>query len=101
MRRPLQIVVFAVAMLFVHSALAQVLKAAGNEAFCRDKADFPEYLAVVNNKQFSYHTVKGCMELRKGNRYRVIEEHPDGIDEIHLYPPQGPVDGYILGQTNK
>ena len=43
--------------------------APGNEVFCRDESDFPEYLAVVNNKQFDYHTVKGCMELKEGMRY--------------------------------
>lgn len=99
MSRSLQMIVLAVAAFFADSATAQVLRTAGNELFCRNKADFPEYLAVVNNKQFSYHTVKGCMELRKGNRYRVIEAHPDGIDEVHLYPPKGPLDGYIMGDV--
>ena len=99
MRLSLQFVLFTAAMLFADAALAQVLKATGNESFCRNKSDFPQYLAVVNNKQFSYHTVKGCMELKRGNRYRLIQSHPDGIDEIHLYPPQGPKDGFILGQT--
>jgi hypothetical protein len=98
MNRSLQIVLLIVGMLFAGHALAQVLRTAGNEAFCRDKSDFPEYLAVVNNNKFNYHTVKGCMELRKGIRYRVIEQHPDGINKIHLYPPQGPADGYIMGE---
>lgn len=98
MSRSLQIVLFAAGILLADNAAAQVLRTTGNEIFCRNKSDFPEYLAVVNNKQFSYHTVKGCMELRKGIRYRVIEEHPEnGIDKIHLFAPQGPVDGYVMG----
>lgn len=96
MSRTLQIVLFVTGMLFADNAAAQVLRTTGNEVFCRNKSDFPEYLAVVNNKQSSYHTVKGCMELHKGIRYRVIEEHPEnGINKIHLYAP--PVDGYVMG----
>lgn len=96
MGRLLQIVLLATGMLFADKAAAQVLRTTGNEVFCRNKSDFPEYLAVVNNKQSSYHTVKGCMELRKGIRYRVIEEHPEnGINKVHLYAP--PMDGYFMG----
>jgi hypothetical protein len=96
MSRSLKIVLSVVGILFAGNALAQVLRTTGNEVFCRNKSDFPEYLAVVNNKQFNYHTVKGCMELRKGIRYRLIEEHPEnGINKVHLYAPQ--VDGYMMG----
>jgi hypothetical protein len=96
MSRSLKIFLSVVGILFAGNALAQVLRTTGNEVFCRNKSDFPEYLAVVNNKQFNYHTVKGCMELRKGIRYRLIEEHPEnGINKVHLYAPQ--VDGYMMG----
>lgn len=98
MSRALHIVLLAAGLLFADSALARVLRTTGNEVFCRNKSDFPEYLAIVNDKQSRDHTVKGCMELRKGIRYQVIEEHPEnGINKIHLYAPAGPMDGYVMG----
>ncbi len=98
MSRSFPIILFGVGIALAGSAQAQVLRTTGNEVFCRNKSDFPEYLAVVNNKQFNYHTVKGCMELKKGMRYRVLEEHPEnGISKIHLFVGRGAIDGYMIG----
>lgn len=97
MNRLLQIVAFVAAIASAANAQAQVLKTTGNEVFCRNKSDFPEYLAVVNNKDAKYHTVQGCMELKKGGRYRMIEEHPEnGINKVHLYEGRGGIDGYMI-----
>ena len=80
-------------------AQGQTLRTTGKEVFCRNKADFPEYLAVANNKQSKDHTVPGCMEPKKGIRYKVLEEHPEnGLDKIRLFIGGRGIDGYVMGR---
>lgn len=101
MNRVLAAFLFAIIALTAR-AQAQIRRATGNEVFCQNQADFAEYLAVVNSKQSGDHTVKGCMELKKGMRYRILEEHPEnGINKIHLFLRRGAVDGYAFGTANK
>jgi hypothetical protein len=80
-------------------AQGQTFRTTGKEVFCRNKADFPQYLAVVNNKQVKDNTVPGCMEPKKGIRYKVLEEHPEnGLDKIRLFVGGRGIDGYVMGR---
>jgi hypothetical protein len=80
-------------------AQGQTLRTTGTEVFCRNKTDFPEYLAVANNKQSKDRTVPGCMEPKKGIRYKVLEEHPEnGLDKIRLFVGGRGIDGYVIGR---
>jgi hypothetical protein len=80
-------------------AQGQAFRTTGKEVFCRNKADFPQYLAVVNNKQVKDNTVPGCMEPKKGIRYKVLEEHPEnGLDKIRLFVGGRGIDGYVMGR---
>jgi hypothetical protein len=99
MNRSLSIALFVLGMTAAGSAQAEVLKTKGNELFCRDRSKFPEYLAVVNNKQFNYHTVEGCKQPAKGTRYEVLDEGVEtGIDKVRLFISRRPTEGYLLVQ---
>ena len=81
----------------IAGAQAKSLRTTGKEFFCRDRASFPEYLAVVSNKQFNYHTVAGCRQVAKGTRYEVLEESVEtGMDKVRLFIWPRPTDGYML-----
>jgi hypothetical protein len=80
------------------AAQGKVLRTSGNEVFCRNKADFAEYLAVANDKKLS-RAVPGCMEPRKGLRYELLEEHPpNGVDKIRLFINGRRIEGYVIGR---
>lgn len=99
MRSFLAIVSLLVASSAASLALGQTFRTTGKEVFCRNKADFPEYLAAVSNKQLKSRTVAGCMEPRKGIRYEVLEEHPEnGLDKIRLFVGRRAIDGYVMGR---
>jgi hypothetical protein len=102
MRRSLPIALFVLVVTFAGSAQAKHLRAAGNELFCQNRASFPEYLAVVNNKQFKYHSVAGCRQVAKGTGYEVLDANVEtGMDKVRLFVWPRPVDGYMLVQEDK
>jgi len=97
MSRPLPIVLFVIAITVAGGAQAKALRANGHELFCQNRSNFPEYMAVVHNKQFDYHTVAGCRQVAKGTRYEVLEDSVEtGISKVRLYVWPRPIDGYIL-----
>jgi hypothetical protein len=99
MSRSLPIALFILGLTAAGGAQAEVLTTKGNELFCRDRSKFPEYLAVMHNKQFNYHTVEGCRQPAKGTRYEVLEEAVEtGIDKIRLFVGRRPTEGYLLVQ---
>lgn len=101
MTRSLPIALFVLGMIAAGSAQAEALKTTGNEVFCRDRSKFPEYLAVVHNKQFNYHTVEGCRQPARGTRYEVLDEAVEtGIDKVRLYDGRRPAEGYLLKATD-
>lgn len=94
---PTALFVFVVAA--TTNARAESLTTKGSELFCRDRSNFPEYLAVVHNKQASYHAVEGCRQPAKGTRYDVVKEGVEtGIDKVRLYVRSRPIEGYLLVQ---
>lgn len=105
MSRSLPIVLFVLAMTVAASAQAKDpkdLRAKGNELFCQNRASFPEYLAVVHNKQFNYHSVGGCRQVAKGTRYEVLDAAVEtGMDKVRLYIWPRPTDGYMLVQSEQ
>jgi hypothetical protein len=72
--RLLPIALLVLVMTVATNARAEVLTTKGGELFCRDRSNFPEYLAVIHNKQASYHTVEGCRQPAKGTRYEVVKD---------------------------
>ena len=72
--RWLPIALFVFVLTVATNAQAEFLTTKGGELFCRDRSNFPEYLAVVHNKQASYHTVEGCRQPAKGTRYEVVKD---------------------------
>jgi hypothetical protein len=94
---PIALFVFVVAA----HAQAEFLTTKGGELFCRDRSNFPEYLAVVHNIQASYHTVEGCRQPARGTRYEVVKDSVEtGIDKVRLYVRSRPIEGYLLVQGN-
>lgn len=101
MGRWLLIALFVFVLTAATNAQAEFLTTKGGELFCRDRSNFPEYLAVVHNKQASYHTVEGCRQPAKGTRYEVVKDSVEtGIDKVRLYVRSGPIEGYLLVQGN-
>ncbi|MFZ2064443.1 MAG: hypothetical protein WAV27_00530 [Xanthobacteraceae bacterium] len=101
MGRWLPIALFVFVLTAATNAQAEFLTTKGGELFCRDRSNFPEYLAVVHNKQASYHTVEGCRQPAKGTRYEVVKDSVEtGIDKVRLYVRSGPIEGYLLVQGN-
>lgn len=99
MGRLLSIVLFVFVLTAETSARTEFLKTKGDELFCRDRSNFPEYLVVVHNKKFNDHTVEGCRQPAKGTRYEVLEEGVEtGIDKVRLYIRPRPTEGYLLRQ---
>lgn len=97
MRRSLPIALFILGTAVAAVAQAKSLKTTGKELFCQNRASFPEYLAVVHNKQFNYHTVAGCRQVAKGTRYEVLDEGVEtGMDKVRLFIWPRPTDGYML-----
>lgn len=97
MGRSLPIALFAVVTIAATFAHAESLRTKGGELFCRDRSNFPEYLAVVHNKQASYHAVEGCRQPAKGTRYELLKEGVEtGIDKVRLYVRSRPTEGYLL-----
>jgi hypothetical protein len=98
-RKSLAVVSFLVVSAMTTHAGAKTLRTTGNEVFCRNKEDFPEYLAAVSSKSSKDHTVSGCMEPKKGLRYKVLEEHwENGLDKIRLFVGGRGIDGYVMGR---
>lgn len=100
MGRLLPIALLVLVMTVATNARAEFLTTKGGELFCRDRSNFPEYLAVIHNKQASYHTVEGCRQPAKGTRYEVVKSVETGIDKVHLYVRSRPIEGYLLVQGN-
>jgi hypothetical protein len=99
--RLLPIALLVLVMTVATNARAEFLTTKGGELFCRDRSNFPEYLAVIHNKQASYHTVEGCRQPAKGTRYEVVKDSVEtGIDKVHLYVRSRPIEGYLLVQGN-
>lgn len=98
MSRSLPIVIlFVVGLAVAGSAQAKSLRASGGELFCQNRASFPEYLAVVHNKQFNYHTVAGCRQVAKGTHYDVLDDNVEsGMSKVRLFVWPRPTDGYML-----
>ncbi|MGH6670828.1 MAG: hypothetical protein ACRECV_02495 [Xanthobacteraceae bacterium] len=93
---PIALVVLGIA---IAGAQAKSLKAKGNELFCQNRANFPEYLAVAHDTQFNYHTVAGCRQVAKGTRYQILEGNVEtGMDKVRLFVWPRPTDGYLLVQ---
>jgi hypothetical protein len=92
---PIALLVFAVAA--ATQAQAESLRTKGGELFCRDRSNFPEYLA---DRGAGHHAVKGCRQPAKGTRYEVLKEAVEtGIDQVRLYDGSRPVEGYLLVQS--
>jgi hypothetical protein len=92
---PIALLVFAVAS--ATQAQAESLRTKGGELFCRDRSNFPEYLA---DRGAGHHAVKGCRQPAKGTRYEVLKEAVEtGIDQVRLYDGSRPVEGYLLVQS--
>ena len=88
---------FLLAIIIAAGAQAKSLRATGTELFCKDRTSFPEYLAVVHNKQFHQHTVPGCRQVPKGAVYEVLDNAVEtGIDKVRLFVWPRPTDGYML-----
>jgi hypothetical protein len=101
MRRSLPIVLSCIGIVLAANARAAALTTSGNEVFCRKKSDLPIYLAATRAKQLSDQKVEGCMQLRKGKRYEVLNEDREShIIQVHLFGHHGPMDGYILRQDD-
>jgi hypothetical protein len=97
MIRSLPIVLSILGIAFAGGAQAKSLKTTGKELFCKDRSNFPEYLAVLHSNQFNYHTVAGCRQVAKGTRYEVLEDNVEtGMDKIRLFVWPRPTDGYML-----
>jgi hypothetical protein len=91
------LMMLSIGIAFAGIAQAKVLRTTGKEVFCQDRSKFPEYLAVLNSKQFNYHTVAGCRRVTKGTRYEVLEDAVEtGMDKVRLYVRRRPTDGYML-----
>ncbi len=92
---PIALLVFAVAV--ATQAQAESLRTKGSELFCRDRSNFPEYLA---DRGAGHHAVKGCRQPAKGTRYEVLKEAVEtGIDQVRLYDGSRPIEGYLLVQS--
>lgn len=97
MSRLLPIALFLLGITLAAGAQAKSLRATGNELFCKDRSSFPEYLAVVHNKQFNQRTVAGCRQVPKGTGYEVLDSEVEtGIDKVRLFIWPRPTDGYML-----
>lgn len=99
MSRSLPIVLFALAITVSGAAQAKPLRATGHELFCQNRASFPEFLTVLHNKQFNYHTVAGCRQVSRGTRYEVLDDNVEtGMNKVRLFVWPRPTDGYMLVQ---
>lgn len=96
MGRSLPIALLVFAMTVATQAQAESLRTKGGELFCRDRSNFPEYLA---DRGANRHAVKGCRQPAKGTRYEVLKEAVEtGIDKVRLYDGARPTEGYLLVQ---
>lgn len=97
MGRSLPIALLVFAVIAATQAQAESLRTKGGELFCRDRSNFPEYLA---DRGAGHHAVKGCRQPAKGTRYEVLKEAVEtGIDKVRLYDGSRPVEGYLLVQS--
>lgn len=97
MNRSLPVVLFVLGIAVAGSAQAKSLRTTGHELFCQNRSSFPEYLAVVHNKQFNYHTVAGCRQLARGTAYEVLDENVEtGMNKVRVFVWPRPTDGYML-----
>ena len=97
MGRALPIALFVSVLAGATHAQAESLRTKGGELFCRDRSNFPEYLA---DRQAGSHAVKGCRQPAKGTRYEVLEDAVEtGIDKVRLYDGSRPIEGYLLVQS--
>jgi hypothetical protein len=96
MRRSFAIALFGFAISLA-SVEARADVTGGGEVFCVKKDDLLLYIVSTQTKQLNGHKPEGCMDLRKGTRYQLIDEDRQShIKQIHLYAHHGPIDGYMM-----
>jgi hypothetical protein len=80
-------------------AAAKPLKASsGDGFFCRNREDLMTYVVVSTDKDAKGRDVPGCMPLRKGARYEVLDDNGSGVIKIRVRLSSGRrVEGYTIG----
>jgi hypothetical protein len=77
---------------------AKPLKASNSDGFlCRDREDLMTYVVVSSDKDAKRREVPGCMPLRKGARYEVLDDNGTGVIRIRVTLSNGRrVEGYTF-----
>jgi hypothetical protein len=79
-------------------AAAKHLKKEGDGFVCRNRDDLMTYVVVSSDKEAKDRNVPGCMPLRKGARYEVLEDNGGGVVKIRVRLSNGRrVEGYMIG----
>jgi|HubBroStandDraft_4_1064222.scaffolds.fasta_scaffold71844_3 hypothetical protein len=77
---------------------AKPLKASGDGFFCSNREDLMTYVVVSSDKDAKPREVPGCMPLRKGARYEVLDDNGRGVIRIRVRLSSGRrVEGYTIG----
>jgi hypothetical protein len=77
---------------------AKPLRATSSDGFlCRDREDLMTYVIVSSDKNAKPREVPGCMPLRKGARYEVLDDNGSGVIRIRVRLSNGRrVEGYTF-----
>jgi hypothetical protein len=82
---------------FAWPAEAKQLRTTGDELLCRRSQDLMFYLAVRTAKEFKDREVAGCMALRRGLRYTLLEGDESGLTRIRVQlGSRRSIEGYAI-----
>jgi hypothetical protein len=78
-------------------AAAKQLKKEADGFVCRKRDDLMTYAVVSSAKDAKDRNVPGCMPLRKGAHYEVLEDNGGGVVKIRVRLSNGRrVEGYMI-----
>jgi len=77
--------------------LAKQLRTTGRELFCLQERDLQIYLALRHTKEFKDYEVSGCVFLKSGLRYTVLDRKESGVVRVSvLLARDETADGYMM-----
>ncbi len=95
MWRPFAIVL--VCMGLASPGEAEQLRTASETLFCLKKDDLLMYAVARNTKEFKDREIGGCMTLRKGQRYTLLDRGEGSMVKVRVHMPRrGTVEGYAI-----
>jgi hypothetical protein len=78
------------------SAEGKQSRTTGNQLFCVNEEDLLMYMVVGTAKEFKNREMPGCMRLKRGQPYTVLDGEGRAVQKIRVrVPGRGTIDGYM------